>query len=116
VPGRGSNRSSATANVTLYCTWRPSGLTIVLHGQGKESSTRTPSVEAHRPAVTYLQFPIQVCFPWLEACVGHAQPDRPTSVTDGLNSSIDFSAEIESEIGGKLVPATWRKSRPNRYK
>ena len=33
-PGRGSNRSSATANVTLYCTWRPSGLTIGLHGQG----------------------------------------------------------------------------------
>ena len=33
-PGRGSNRSSATANVMLYCTWRPSGLTIGLHGQG----------------------------------------------------------------------------------
>ena len=33
-PGRGSNRSSATANVTLYCTWRPSGLTIGLHGRG----------------------------------------------------------------------------------
>ena len=33
-PGWGSNRSSATANVTLYCTWRPSGLTIGLHGQG----------------------------------------------------------------------------------
>ena len=33
-PGRGSNQSSATANVTLYCTWRPSGLTIGLHGQG----------------------------------------------------------------------------------
>jgi len=33
-PVRGSNRSSATANVTLYCTWRPSGLTIGLHGQG----------------------------------------------------------------------------------
>ena len=32
-PGRGSNRSSATANVKLYCTWRPSGLTIGLHGQ-----------------------------------------------------------------------------------
>jgi len=32
--GRGSNRSSATANVTLYCTWCPSGLTIGLHGQG----------------------------------------------------------------------------------
>ena len=33
-PGRGWNRSSATANVTLYCTWRSSGLTIGLHGQG----------------------------------------------------------------------------------
>jgi len=33
-PRWGSNRSSATANVTLYCTWRPSGLTIGLHGQG----------------------------------------------------------------------------------
>ena len=32
--GRGSNRSSATANVTLYCTRRPSGLTIG-HGQGQ---------------------------------------------------------------------------------
>jgi len=25
-PGWGSNRSPATANVTLYCTWRPSDL------------------------------------------------------------------------------------------
>ena len=33
-PGRGWNRSSATTNVTLYCTWRPSGLTTGLHGQG----------------------------------------------------------------------------------
>ena len=32
--GRGSNRSSATANVTLYCTWHPSGLITGLHGQG----------------------------------------------------------------------------------
>jgi len=31
---QGSNRSSATANIMLYCTWRPSGLTIGLHGQG----------------------------------------------------------------------------------
>jgi len=30
----GSNRSSAATNITLYCTWRPSGLTIGLHGQG----------------------------------------------------------------------------------
>jgi len=33
-PGRGSNRSSATANVTLYCTWRPSVLHTGPHGQG----------------------------------------------------------------------------------
>jgi len=32
-PGRGSNRSSATANVTLYCTWRPSVLHTGPHGQ-----------------------------------------------------------------------------------
>ena len=45
--------------------------------------TRTPPVEAHRPVVTYLQFPIQVCFP----CNDHAQPaadKAPTSVTDNL--------------------------------
>jgi len=53
--------------------------------------TRTPAVEAHRP-VTYLQFPIEVCF-----SVDDAQPATPT-VTDnfrhqqpyGLNSSIDL--------------------------
>ena len=33
-PGRGWNQSSATAYVTPYCTWRPSGLTIGLHEQG----------------------------------------------------------------------------------
>ena len=32
--------------------------------------TRTPPVEAHRPVVTYLQFPIQFCF----LCNDHAQP------------------------------------------
>jgi len=32
--------------------------------------TRMPPVEAHRPVVTYLQFPIQVCFP----CNDHAEP------------------------------------------
>jgi len=31
--GWGSNRTPATANVTLYCTWRPSDLTTGLHGQ-----------------------------------------------------------------------------------
>ena len=54
-------------------------------------STKTPPVEAHRPVITYLQFPIQVCF-----SVDHAQPATPL-ITDnfrrrqpyGLNSSID---------------------------
>jgi len=36
--------------------------------------TRTPPVEVHRPVVTYLQFPIQVCFP----CNDHAQPGTRT--------------------------------------
>jgi len=41
----------------------------------------------HKPAirevaVTYLQFPIQVCFPRND----HAQPANPTSVTDTLAS------------------------------
>ena len=36
MPGRRLESSSATANVTLYCTWRPSGLTIGLHGQGSD--------------------------------------------------------------------------------
>ena len=48
-PGRGSNRSSAPANVTLYCTWRPSGLTIGLHGQGSR--------------ITYLPAGFPVAFP-----------------------------------------------------
>jgi len=34
--------------------------------------------------VTYLQFPIQVCFP----CNDHAQPATPTSVTDTFLSSL----------------------------
>jgi len=45
--------------------------------------TGTPPVEAHRPVLTYLQFPIQVCFP----CNDHAQPaaDKAlTSVNDTL--------------------------------
>jgi len=37
-------------------------------------NTRTPPVEAHRPVVTYLQFPIQVCLP----CNDHAQPATRT--------------------------------------
>jgi len=32
--------------------------------------TRTPPVKEHQPVVTYLQFPIQVCFP----CNDHVQP------------------------------------------
>jgi len=31
-PGWGSNQTLATANVTLYCTWRPSDLNTGLHG------------------------------------------------------------------------------------
>jgi len=48
-----------------------------------ELNTRTAPVEPHRPVVTNLQFPIQVCFP----CNDHAQPaadKAPTSVTDTL--------------------------------
>ena len=29
-----TNMAISEMNVTLYCTWRPSGLTIGLHGQG----------------------------------------------------------------------------------
>ena len=48
-PGRGSNRTSATANVTLYCTWRPSVLHTGPHGQVKELSvSRTPLTEVAR--------------------------------------------------------------------
>jgi len=54
--------------------------------------TRTPPVEAHRPVVTYLQFPIQVCSPWLSVCRprpashAHFRHRHPYS----LNSSIDI--------------------------
>ena len=44
---RSSNRSSATANITLYCTWRPSGLTIGLNGQGHWVECCVCSVERH---------------------------------------------------------------------
>jgi len=36
--------------------------------------TRMPAVEVHQPVVTYLQFPIQVCFPGND----HAQPAKRT--------------------------------------
>jgi len=48
-PGRGSNRSSATANVTLYCTWRPSGLTIGLHGQDPSSNSALKTTQSTNP-------------------------------------------------------------------
>jgi len=52
-------------------------------------NTRNPPVEAAL-IVTYLQFPIHVCFP----CNDHAQPATPTSVmsptlTCGSNNSHD---------------------------
>ena len=54
--------------------------------------TRTPPVEAHRPVVTYLQFPIQVCFSIRSVCrprpAKHAHFRRRHPC--GLNSSIDF--------------------------
>ena len=54
-------------------------------------NTRTPPVEVHRPITTYLQFPIQVCFPWLSVC--QPRPDSqahfPHRHPYGLNSSID---------------------------
>ena len=46
--------------------------------------TRKPPVEAAL-IVTYLQFPIQVCFPYIGQPVDHAQPATPTvTVTDSL--------------------------------
>jgi len=41
-------------------------------------NNRTPPVEAHRPVVTYLQFPTQVCFP----CNDHAQPAADKAPTE----------------------------------
>jgi len=46
-PGQGSNRSSATANITLQCTWRPSGLTIGLHGQDGWSVSASVNLPLH---------------------------------------------------------------------
>ena len=44
-PGWGSNRSSATANVTLYCTWRPSVLHTGPHKQVSLIHQITPQME-----------------------------------------------------------------------
>jgi len=52
-PSRGSNRSSATANVTLYCTWCPSGLTIGLHGQGQSTEDILSLVHIPDRSVSY---------------------------------------------------------------
>jgi len=48
---------------------------VVERSDSDFKNTRTPPVEAHRLVVTYLLFPIQVCFP----CNDHAQPATRTS-------------------------------------
>ena len=60
------------------------------------NSTRTPPVEVHRPVVTYLQFPIQVCFSILSVCrprpASHAnfRHRHIPELICGFNSSIDY--------------------------
>jgi len=56
--------------------------------------TRTPPVEAHRPVVTYLQFPIQVCFP----CNDHAQPAADKATIKGAH----FRHRQPCEINGSV--------------
>ena len=61
-PGWDSNRTSATANVTLYCTWRPSDLTTGLHGQVAPTCTKLCSTSTVadasfvRSSSSYTQF------------------------------------------------------------
>ena len=80
-----------------------------------------PPVKAHRPVVTYLQFPNQVCFRATTmpsqpraldtvACVNHAQPaadKAPTSVvTDNIceiNSSIDLTEGVSEQLLNVLL-------------
>jgi len=91
------------AVVTVNFSLRKGAENIEQCSRGDYSSyTRTPPVEAHRPVVTYLQFPIQVCF-----SVDHAQPATPTVINNfrhrqpyGLNSSIDvdiMAGQINSD-------------------
>jgi len=73
--------------------------------------TRTPPVKAHRAVVTHLQFPIQVCFPWLSVCrphpasQAHFRHRRPY----GLNSSIDEPGSASS-LSGPPVPLFWNRT------
>jgi len=90
VVARSAERDAVRLGVVAHRTHR-----LTTHGPNHivhiQTITRTPPVQAHRPIVTYLQLPIQVCFSILSVC----RP-RP-SVTDnfrhrqpyGLNSSID---------------------------
>jgi len=59
--------------------------------------TRTPPVEAQRPVVTYLQFPIQVCFSILSVC--RPRPDSHAHLRHrhpcGLNSSSDYTLGVK---------------------
>jgi len=63
-----AGRHLRTYVAAVICLLRPISLKM------RHTFTRTHPVEAHRPVVTYLQFPIQVCFP----CNDHAQPATPT--------------------------------------
>jgi len=62
------------------------------------SHTKTPPVEAQRPVVTYLEFPIQVCFSIL--IVYRSRPARHAHFRHrhpcGLNSSVDVSLKRRS--------------------
>jgi len=82
---RKPGQSAGDCNIVVYCI-----------GSDVLSYTRTPPVEAHQPVVTYLQFPIQVCFSILSVC----RP-RPASHAHfrhrhpyGLNGSIDIALKI----------------------
>ena len=82
VVARSAERDAVRLGVVAHRTHR-----LTTHGPNHivhiQTITRTPPVRAHRPIVTYLQFPIQVCFPRND----HAQPaayKAPTSVTDTL--------------------------------
>jgi len=90
-------RSRPTATLSSSRTWRrgtccafprPTRTTSLHSSQPCSKSTYvaltiTPPVEA-APVVTYLRFPVQVCFP----CSDHAQPATPTSVVDTFLNSL----------------------------
>jgi len=56
-------RTSATAHVTLYCTWRPSDLTTGLHGQValKVTYRLTSTRKDHPLASSSLDPPADFC-------------------------------------------------------